>query len=784
MKIHQLKKGETAVVKSVGGDGMLRRHLLDMGLIPGTAIRMLGAAPMGDPVKILVQGYQLTLRIAEAGLIEVVQSEPASPVGNIVPYEGAYNPNDHGEDSHPGLGEEGKYHSKEHENPLPKDTPLSLAIVGQTNCGKTALFNVLTGSNLHVGNFPGVTVEREDGPVRGMPGVSVTDLPGICSMTPYSAREKVTVSFLMHNPPRCIINVLDAGEIEHGMYVTVQLMELGIPMVLALNMIDEIHGNGGSVRVNEMERILGIPVVAVSADRNEGIDELLRHAVHVARYQETPARHDFCSPEDNGGSVHRCLHSIMHLIEDHCHEAGIPARFAADKVVEGDRDVIKTLKLSAEDTDAIEHIVQQMEKERGLDRTAAIADMRYSFIRKLCGRTVIKPKESREYRRSRKLDRILAGKWTALPLFLLIMGLIIWLSVDAIGAPLQNWLGKAIGLLSDVCAKGMRNIGVSPAIQSLVTDAIFDGVGTVISFVPILMVLFFFMSMLEDSGYMSRVAFFTDKLLRKIGLSGRCIVPLVIGFGCSVPAIMATRTLPSDKDRKRTIMLTPFMSCSAKIAIYAFLAGAFFPGHGGLVMIALYVFSIVCGIAIALVRKWTTRRSEPAPFIMELPNYRMPRLKNVAHLLWDKTYDFIQGAFTVILLATVIIWLLQTFNFRFEMTENGEGSMLATVAGWIAPLFRPLGLGDWRIVTAFISGFFRKENVVSTMGLLGVTGLLDRTSAVPMLIFCLLYTPCIAAIAATRRELGHKWALFMIIFQCIVAWIAAFIAYRIVLLAC
>lgn len=784
MKIHQLKKGETAVVKSVGGDGMLRRHLLDMGLIPGTAIRMLGAAPMGDPVKILVQGYQLTLRIAEAGLIEVVQSEPASPVGNIVPDEGAYNPNDHGKDSHPGLGEEGKYHSKEHENPLPKDTPLSLAIVGQTNCGKTALFNVLTGSNLHVGNFPGVTVEREDGPVRGMPGVSVTDLPGICSMTPYSAREKVTVSFLMHNPPRCIINVLDAGEIEHGMYVTVQLMELGIPMVLALNMIDEIHGNGGSVRVNEMERILGIPVVAVSADRNEGIDELLRHAVHVARYQETPARHDFCSPEDNGGSVHRCLHSIMHLIEDHCSEAGIPARFAADKVVEGDRNVIEALKLSAEDTDAIEHIVQQMEKERGLDRTAAIADMRYSFIRKLCGRTVIKPKESREYRRSRRLDRILAGKWTALPLFLLIMGLIIWLSVDALGAPLQNWLGKAIGLLSDVCAKGMRNIGVSPAIQSLVTDAIFDGVGTVISFVPILMVLFFFMSMLEDSGYMSRVAFFTDKLLRKIGLSGRCIVPLVIGFGCSVPAIMATRTLPSDKDRKRTIMLTPFMSCSAKIAIYAFLAGAFFPGHGGLVMIALYVFSIVCGIAIALVRKWTTHRSEPAPFIMELPNYRMPRLKNVAHLLWDKTYDFIQGAFTVILLATVIIWLLQTFNFRFEMTENGEGSMLATVAGWIAPLFRPLGLGDWRIVTAFISGFFRKENVVSTMGLLGVTSLLDQTTAVPMLIFCLLYTPCIAAIAATRRELGHKWALFMIIFQCIVAWIAAFIAYRIVLLAC
>lgn len=784
MKIHQLKKGETAVVKSVGGDGMLRRHLLDMGLIPGTGIRMLGTAPMGDPVKILVQGYQLTLRIAEAALIEVVQSEPVTPVNATVPDEVAYNPNDHGEDSHPGLGEEGKYHSKDNENPLPKDAPLSLAIVGQTNCGKTALFNVLTGSNLHVGNFPGVTVEREDGRVKGMTGVTVTDLPGICSLTPYSTREEVTRSYLMDNHPQCIINVLDAGEVERGMYLTVQLMELGIPMVLVLNMIDEMHRNGGSVRVNEMERILGIPVVAVSADRNEGIDELVRHAVHVARYQETPVRHDFCSPEDNGGSVHRCLHSIMHLIEDHCHEAGIPARFAADKVVEGDRDVIKTLKLSAEDTDAIEHIVQQMEKERGLDRTAAIADMRYSFIRKLCSRTVVKPKESREYRRSRKLDRILAGKWTALPLFLLIMGLIIWLSVDALGAPLQSWLGEAIRLLSGICAKGMQKIGVSPTIQSLVTDAIFDGVGTVISFVPVLMVLFFFLSMLEDSGYMSRVAFFTDKLLRKIGLSGRCIVPLVIGFGCSVPAIMATRTLPSDKDRKRTIMLTPFMSCSAKIAIYAFLAGAFFPGHGGLVLIALYLFSIICGIVIALVRKWTTRRSEPAPFIMELPNYRMPRLKNVAHLLWDKTYDFIQGAFTVILLATVIIWLLQTFNFRFEMTENGEGSMLATVAGWIAPLFHPLGLGDWRIVTAFISGFFRKENVVSTMGLLSVTSLLDQTTAVPMLIFCLLYTPCIAAIAATRRELGHKWALFMIIFQCIVAWIAAFIAYRIVLLAC
>ena len=756
----------------------MRQHFLDMGLIPGAEVKMIGRAPMGDPLEILVQGFPLTLRVEEAVEIAVADSgfRVNEPADDVLDGPG-YNPNDQREDSHPGLGEEGKYHSKADEKPLPDDETLTLAIVGQQNCGKTALFNVLTGMNQHVGNYPGVTIDIMDGAVLGYANTVVTDLPGICSMTAYTPKEKSTIGYILDKRPKGIINVVDAGNIERGLYLTVQLMELGIPMVLALNMMDELHANKGSIRVNEMERILGIPVVPVSADRNQGVDELLRHAVHVTKYQEVPIRHDFCSPEDYGGAVHRCLHSIMHLIEDHCKATGLPTRFAADKVVEGDRHVTESLHMSPEDSDAIEHIVQQMEKERGVDRAAAIADMRFAFVRKLARRTVVKPRETREYLKSRRIDRILTGRWTALPVFLIVMALVIWISVDAIGAPLQNWLMSGIGWLSSACSAGLESIGVSPAIQSLVIDAIFNGVGTVISFVPILVVLFFFLSMLEDSGYMSRVAFVTDKLLRKIGLSGRCIVPLVVGFGCSVPAIMAARTLPSDKDRKRTIMLTPFISCSAKLPIYAFLAGMFFPGHVGLVMICLYLLSILCGIAVALVRKWTTRHSEPTPFIMELPNYRMPRLKNVAHLLWDKTYDFIQGAFTVILLATVVIWLLQTFNFRFEMTGNGEGSMLAVIAGWIAPVFKPMGLDDWRIVTSLISGFFRKESVVSTMGLLGVTDILTPATAVSMMVFCLLYTPCIAAIAATRRELGSKWALFMVVFQCVVAWVAAFLAF-------
>ncbi len=740
---------------------------------------MLGAAPMGDPLKILVQGYPLTLRIAEARQISVSLSAPEEPEESADVDEVGYNPNDHGEDPHPGLGEEGKYHSRKGERPLPKGETLTIAIAGQQNCGKTALFNALTGSNEHVGNFPGVTTERTDGAVRGFDNTVVTDLPGTYSLTPFAAKEFVTRKFILEDRPKGIINTVDAGNIERHLYLTVQLMELGIPMVLALNMMDEMDSNGGSIRVNEMERILGIPVVPISAEKGEGVDEVMRHAIHVTKYQEAPMRQDFCSPDDHGGAVHRCLHSIMHLIEDHCSKAGIPARFAADKVVEGDESIISALNLSPQDIDTIEHIVEQMESERGLDRVAAIADMRYSFIRRLCSKTVVKPRESREYRLSRRIDRVLTGRWVALPIFVTIMAMVIWLSIDVIGTPLQNMIAAGLDWLAGICSVGMQRVNVSPAIQSLVVDAMFGGVGAVISFVPIIVVLFFFLSMLEDSGYMSRVAFVTDKLLRKAGLSGRSIVPLLVGFGCSVPAVMAARTLPSDKDRKRTIMLTPFISCSAKIPIFAFLANAFFPGHGGLILISLYLFSILCGIAVALVRKWTTRSSAPAPFLMELPNYRLPRLKNVGHLLWDKTRDFIQQAFTVIFFATIVIWLLESFDFSFNPTEGGEGSMLAVLSGWIAPIFAPIGLGDWRLVTALVSGFMRKESVVSTLQVLGATSILTPVTAISMMVFCLLYTPCVAAIAATRRELGLRWALFMILFQCAVAWVASFAVYQI-----
>lgn len=779
MRICDLKSGQTAVIEAVGGEGPLRRHFLDLGLIPGMEVRMLGAAPMGDPLKILVQGYPLTLRIAEARQISVSLSVSEEPEESADVDEVGYNPNDHGEDPHPGLGEEGKYHSRKGERPLPKGETLTIAIAGQQNCGKTALFNALTGSNEHVGNFPGVTTERTDGAVRGCDNTVVTDLPGTYSLTPFAAKEFVTRKFILEDRPKGIINTVDAGNIERHLYLTVQLMELGIPMVLALNMMDEMDSNGGSIRVNEMERILGIPVVPISAEKGEGVDEVMRHAIHVTKYQEAPMRQDFCSPDDHGGAVHRCLHSIMHLIEDHCSKAGIPARFAADKVVEGDESIISALNLSPQDIDAIEHIVEQMESERGLDRVAAIADMRYSFIRRLCSKTVVKPRESREYRLSRRIDRVLTGRWVALPIFVAIMAMVIWLSIDVIGTPLQNMIAAGLDWLAGICSAGMQRVNVSPAIQSLVVDAMFGGVGAVISFVPIIVVLFFFLSMLEDSGYMSRVAFVTDKLLRKAGLSGRSIVPLLVGFGCSVPAVMAARTLPSDKDRKRTIMLTPFISCSAKIPIFAFLANAFFPGHGGLILISLYLFSILCGIAVALVRKWTTRSSAPAPFLMELPNYRLPRLKNVGHLLWDKTRDFIQQAFTVIFFATIVIWLLESFDFSFNPTEGGEGSMLAVLSGWIAPIFAPIGLGDWRLVTALVSGFMRKESVVSTLQVLGATSILTPVTAISMMVFCLLYTPCVAAIAATRRELGLRWALFMILFQCAVAWVASFAVYQI-----
>ena len=784
LTIDKLQLNQYARIVSVGGEGASRMHFLDMGLIPGAVLKVVGRAPTGDPIQLQINGYALTLRQSDAAGIE---TEPVSdldiaPGGADSEEETGRNAWLHDHNAHPGLGEGGKYHSKDHENPLPKDTVLSFALAGQQNCGKTTLFNVLTGSSQHVGNFPGVTVDRKDGPIRGWPGTVITDLPGIYSLSPYTTEELVSREFILDPGTRGLINIVDASNIERNLYLTLQLMELNVPMVLALNMMDEIRGNGGSIRINEMERILGIPVVGISAAANEGIDELVEHAVHVARYQETPGRNDFCGKDDNGGAVHRCIHSVIHLVEERAAEAHIPARFAATKLIEGDDWVEKALKLTPKERETIEQIIQVMEKERGMDRAAAIAEMRYTFIKRLCRQTVVKPHESKEYIRSRRIDKVLTGKWTAIPIFVAVMALVIWLTIDVLGAPLQGLLNKGIGALGAGVGSLLARWNVSPAVQSLVVDAVFGGVGSVVSFVPIIIILFFFLSMLEDSGYMARVAYVTDSFLRKLGLSGRSIVPLLIGLGCSVPGVMASRTLPSARDRRKTIMLTPFMSCSAKLPIYAFLSSTFFPGHGGLVLVCLYLLSILVGMCVALAGKYAGGKSEAAPFVMELPNYRMPQLRNVGHLLWDKTKDFIQRAFTVIFIATLVIWFLQTFDFRFNMVENGEGSMLAWVAGVLAPLFAPLGLGDWRIVTAFISGFLAKESVVSTMEVLGVLGTLTVATAVPMLVFCLLYTPCVAAIAAVRRELGGKWAVLMIVFQCVVAWVLAFGAYRIALL--
>ena len=757
-------------------------HFLDMGLIPGATLRVVGRAPTGDPIQLQINGYALTLRQADAADISVSPlSAPDVQASEGSGQEGR-NAYLHGHNSHPGLGEGGKYHSKDHRNAIPKGTVIRFALAGQQNCGKTTLFNLLTGSRQHVGNFPGVTVDRKEGAIRDWPDTVITDLPGIYSLSPYTTEEIVSREFILDPDTRGLINIVDASNIERNLYLTLQLMELDVPMVLALNMMDEVRGNGGSIRINEMERILGIPVVGISAAGNEGIDELVEHAVHVARYRETPGRTDFCGKDDDGGSVHRCIHSVMHLIEDHAAAAGLPLRFAATKLIEGDDWVERALKLPADEKRAIESIITTMESERGMDRAAAIAQMRYTFIRKLCAQTVVKPRESREYIRSRRIDKVLTGKWTAIPIFIAVMALVIWLTIDVLGAPLQALLDAGIGALGQGVGNLLARWNVSPAVQSLVVDAIFGGVGSVISFVPIIIILFFFLSMLEDSGYMARVAYVTDGFLRKIGLSGRSIVPLLIGLGCSVPGVMASRTLPSARDRRKTIMLTPFMSCSAKLPIYAFLSSAFFPGRGGLVLVCLYLLSIVIGILVALAGKYWRGKSEAAPFVMELPNYRLPQLRNVWHLLCDKTKDFIQRAFTVIFVATLVIWFLQTFDFRFNMVQNGEGSILAWLAGLLAPLFAPLGLGDWRVVTAFISGFLAKESVVSTMEVLGVAGTLTVATAVPMLVFCLLYTPCVAAIAAVRRELGGKWALFMIGFQCAVAWVAAFGAYRIALL--
>ena len=776
--LDKLEIGQSAVIKSVGGEGQRRQHFLDMGVIPEAIIKLVKYAPLGDPMEVMLHGYSLTLRKADAQLIGIEPCEEETPVATLAP-DKLYETSLHDHNAHPGLGEEGIYHDKTHETPLPKGTQLTFALAGQQNCGKTTLFNQLTGANQHVGNFPGVTVDRKDGTIKGHPDTQVTDLPGIYSLSPYTSEEVVSREFIMKQKPKAIINIVDANNIERNLYLTMQLMELGTPMVLALNMMDEVRNNGGSILMNEMERILGLPVVPISASKNEGIAELVDHALHIAKYQEAPARQDFCSKDDHGGAVHRCLHSIMHLIEDHAQRADIPVRFAASKLVEGDPIVMDALQLTQNEKETLEHLIVQMEEERGLDRAAAMADMRFAFIKRLCDQTVVKPKESKEYQRSRRIDKVLTGKWTAIPIFILVMVGIIWLSIDALGAPLQDWLDRGITWLADVIGNALARWDVSPAVQSLVVDGIFGGVGSVLSFVPIIILLFFFLSLLEDSGYMARVAFVSDSFLRKLGLTGHSIVPMLIGFGCTVPAVMASRTLHSTHDRWRTVLLTPFMSCSAKIPIYGFFTSYFFPHHGGLVLICLYLFGIIVGIVTALVTKWIGKKGTIAPFVMELPNYRMPGAKNVAHLLWDKTKDFVQRAFTVIFLATLVIWFLQTFDFHFNMVENGEGSMLANVAGWIAPLFHPLGLGNWQVVTALISGFMAKESVVATLEVLNAMPLFTLASSISMLVFCLLYTPCVAAIAAIRRELGAKWMLFIILFQCAVAWVCAWFAYLI-----
>ena len=773
MTLKELKIGESAVIDTVGGTGELRQHFLDMGLIPGEKVTLVKFAPMGDPMELQIHGYELTLRLDDAARIEITPAEapaaaPARKAGRMV--------------EHPGLGEGGRYHTKKGEHPLPDGTVLTFALAGNQNCGKTTLFNQLPGSNQHVGNFPGVTVDRKDGAIRGVENTLVTDLPGIYSMSPYSSEELVTRRFVLDEHPRGIINIVDATNIERNLYLTMQLMELDVPMVLALNMMDEVRQNGGSVRVNEMEEMLGIPVVPISAAKNEGIEELIDHAVHVAKYREAPGRQDFCDVNDHNGAVHRCLHGIMSLIEDHAHDAGIPVRFAASKLAEGDQLVLDRLNLDQNEKETLEHIITQMEKERGLDRAAAIADMRFSFIQKVCGAAVVKPKESREHARSVAIDRVLTGKYTAIPAFIGIMGLVFWLTFNVIGAFLSSLLDMGIGALTDIVDRGMTAANVNPVLHSLVINGIFTGVGSVLSFLPVIVTLFFFLSMLEDSGYMARVAFVMDKLLRKIGLSGRSVVPMLIGFGCTVPGVMASRTLPSERDRKMTILLTPFMSCSAKLPIYSFFAAAFFPGKGALVMVILYFTGILVGILMALLMRGTMFKGEAVPFVMELPNYRMPGAKNVAQLLWEKAKDFLQRAFTVIFVATIIIWFLQTFDLRFNIVSDSKDSILAVVAGWIAPVFAPLGFGDWRISTALITGFMAKESVVSTLTVLfgsstALATLLTPLSAASLLVFCLLYTPCVAAIASVKRELGGKWAAGVVIGQCVIAWLMAGLMY-------
>ena len=770
MTLKELAIGKSAVIRTVGASGALRQHFLDMGMIPGAEVTVVKFAPMGDPMELQVHGYELTLRLAEAEQIEV---EEISERTNSHSRGERLKPVDH-----PGLGEEGKYHSEEDANPLPDGTVLTYALVGNQNCGKTTLFNQLTGANQHVGNFPGVTVDRKDGTIKGYPNTNVTDLPGIYSMSPYSSEEIVSRNFVLNEHPKAIINIVDATNIERNLYLTMQLLEMDIPMVVALNMMDEVIGNHGSIDVNTMKALLGVPIIPISAAKNEGVDEVIRHALHVAKYQERPLRQDFCDKSDHDGAVHRCIHAVIHLIEDHAEEAKLPVRFAATKAIEGDPLILEQLKLDQNELDMLEHIVQQMETEREVDRSAAIADMRFDFIERLCEQTVVKPKESKERVRSEKIDKILTGKYTAIPCFIGIMVLVFYLTFNVIGAFLQGILEMGIDQLSRMAEAGLLALNVNDAIRSLVIDGIFTGVGSVLSFLPIIVTLFFFLSMMEDSGYIARVAFVMDKLLRKIGLSGRSIVPMLIGFGCTVPAVMATRTLTSERDRKMTILLTPFMSCTAKLPIYAFFVSTFFPGKGGLIMSGLYVLGIVVGILIAFLYRGTLFKGEPVPFVMELPNYRLPGAKNVAQLLWEKAKDFLQKAFTVILMATIVVWFLQSFDLHLNLVENSADSILAMIAGALVPILRPLGLGDWRICTALISGFMAKESVVSTLEVLfggGIVSVLTPLSAGVLLVFSLLYTPCVAAVASVKRELGAKWAVGMVFWQCLIAWVVAII---------
>lgn len=777
MTLADLKIGQDAVLRTIGGQGELRHHLLDMGLTPGTEVTLRKVAPMGDPIEVELRGYELTLRLDDAAKIEVENVHETD--------RAARSEERHTAVPHPGVGELRKapsYHDRKSGAEIPKGQPLRFALAGNQNCGKTTLFNQLTGSNQHVGNFPGVTVDRKDGAIKGHPDTLVTDLPGIYSMSPYSSEEIVSRNFVLNEMPKAIINIVDATNIERNLYLTMQLLEMNIPMVVALNMMDEVTGNSGSIDINDMEALLGVPVIPISAAKNEGVDELVRHALHIAKYQERPTRQDFCDENDYDGAVHRCIHAVIHLIEDHARRAKLPVRFAASKAIEGDSLILEQLALDQNEKEMLEHIVLQLEKERGLDRNAAIADMRFSFIEKVCRQTVVKPKESKEHIRSQKIDRILTGKYTAIPCFVGIMVAVFYLTFNVIGACLQDLLALGIDALTKVTDHVLTAANVNPAIHGLVIDGIFSGVGSVLSFLPVIVTLFFFLSLMEDSGYIARVAFFMDKLLRKIGLSGRSIVPMLIGFGCTVPAVMSTRTLPSERDRKMTILLTPFMSCSAKLPIYAFFVNAFFPGRGGLIMAGLYILGIVMGILIALFYKGTLFKGEAVPFVMELPNYRLPGFKNVSQLLWEKAKDFLQRAFSVILVATVVVWFLQSFDLHLNMVTDSQNSILATIAGMIAPLFQPLGLGDWRICTSLISGFMAKESVVSTLEILfagNVNTALSTLSAASLLVFSLLYTPCVAAIASIKRELGQRWAIGVVVWQCVIAWLAAFVVHLI-----